>query len=204
MVAEVKHKSEGEATQVLTEVSLRVEKIIDQAKKEAQGKLGDSARFIVEAREKLGQVTEAADEDTEERLGHRSEPEGLTVATVEQGTEVVDTIVEAETDAAATDKANDKLYKGRLELEIIPPVDFVQIRNLANCLHQPPDMLFVGLYGSSDDGGSEAKNIAVVDVSQPIPLLKLLKEISSIERVVEQEENIGLVLKTEPLPALIS
>ena len=200
MVTEVKQKSEREATQLPTEVSLRVEKIIDQAEKEVHAEFGESDRFIAEAREKLGQVTEDANEDTEESLEHRSVPVSLPVAPAGEGTEMAATIVETKPDAAAASMADDMLCKGRIELEIMPPIDFVQIRNLADCLHQPPDIQLVGLYGSWDDKSSEAKNIAVVDVSQPIPLLRLLKEMPPVKSVVQQEKKIGLVLKTEPLP----
>jgi len=200
VVIEASQKSEREATQLLAEVSLRVEKIIDQAMQEVHAEFGDSDRFIAEAREKLGQVTGDADEDTEESLEHRNEPVSLPVATAEEGKEAVDTIIKTETDAAATSTADDKLCGGRIELEIMPPIDFMQIRNLANCLHRPPDIQLVGLYGSWDDKRSEAKNIAVIDVSQPIRLLKLLKEMPPIKSVVEQEKKIGIVLKTETPP----
>jgi len=60
-------------------------------------------------------------------------------------------------------------------------------------MSQIPDMQLVILSGSS-----EGDTRAIVDISRPLPLLKILREMPLVKSVVEQKNNIKVALKTEP------
>jgi len=82
------------------------------------------------------------------------------------------------------------LYKGMVELAIMPPIDLVQLENLGKELSQVENLRLV-LVGGSVDKGSRI----VVSAEEPIPLLSILREIPIVEDVVRKGGEIQVTLK---------
>ena len=47
-------------------------------------------------------------------------------------------------------------------------------------------------------GSSDGEATVTADIEQPLPLLKILREMPLVKSVVEQKNNIKVALKTEP------
>ncbi len=85
-----------------------------------------------------------------------------------------------------------KLYKGVVELTIMPPVDLGQLENLEKDLRQVENLRLVLVGGSVDEG-----NRIVVSAEEPIPLLRILKEMPAVEQVVRKSGKTQVTLKTK-------
>jgi hypothetical protein len=85
-----------------------------------------------------------------------------------------------------------KLYKGMVELMIVPPVDLGQLENLGKALRQVENLRLVLVGGSVDEG-----NRIVVSAEEPIPLLRILGEMPAVEQVAKKGSEIQVTLKTK-------
>ena len=173
VITESRQRAELEAAQVLTEARQKAEKLIAEARFKVRAELEKSVMLAVGAQQKLGRAIELAQSEMvlpgKNGNGRNHEAEAKIAAT--------------------TPDDEEKSYKGRLELDILPPIDFNQIAALEKLLLQVPQLKIVG------KGGSSAGNWAEIEVVEPIPLLKILKRMPPVKEVVEHGSNIIVALR---------
>jgi len=82
------------------------------------------------------------------------------------------------------------LYEGIVKLTVVSPVDLGQMRKLEEYLCQVQDLRLVLVGGSVDEGTT-----IVVSAEKPIPLIDVLREMSPVEQVFKEGNEIQIVLK---------
>lgn len=85
-----------------------------------------------------------------------------------------------------------KLYKGMVELTVMPPIDLVQLENLEKALRQVENLRLVLVGGSAGKGSR-----IVVSAEEPIPLLGILREMPAVGGVVRRGGEIQVTLKAK-------
>jgi len=98
--------------------------------------------------------------------------------------------IKSETGSVLAEEDDKKEYKGRLELDIVPPIDSSQLASLEKLLLQVPNLQLIGR-GGSDDGRSWAE----VNCSEPLPVVTLLKQMSLVKEVAAYGNHIIIALK---------
>ena len=152
-----------------------------KAKKEAKEAKEKAKREAKESKERIKR--EAAEAKEAKRAETKAKKEAEPAAKEGEKREV-----EEEAEPAVVTK----LYKGVVELTIMPPVDLGQLENLEKDLRQVENLHLVLVGGSVDEG-----NRIVVSAEEPIPLLRILKEMPAVEQVVRKSGKTQVTLKTK-------
>ena len=87
--------------------------------------------------------------------------------------------IETETSAVEVEKEDEKIYHGRLELHVVPAVEFQQMAVFEKLLLEIPNLRLIGK-GGSNYGTSWAE----IELSEPMPILMILKRLSPVKEVV--------------------
>ena len=98
--------------------------------------------------------------------------------------------IELETSDVFDEEDERKTYEGKLEIDIVPPIDFSQLINLEKLLRKVPNLQVLGR-GGSDDGRSWAE----VECSKPLPIVTILKQMSPVKEVAAHSNHIIIALK---------
>jgi F0F1-type ATP synthase membrane subunit b/b' len=203
-------KAEGETKQIImkaeetanSEASKKSEKIITKAKqdaekiiKEARGKvqneLEESARVITEAKQRLEQLIKMAEEETRKELEYQDEV-AAQLSTTARKPETGESIARVETSTAAAKEDSTELYQGHVTVEITPEGSLPQLVQLQEHLRQVPDLELASI-GFSENGTT----LATLVLAKPLPLVRVLEEIPTVESVAAQGNNVQLVLIRE-------
>ncbi len=88
-----------------------------------------------------------------------------------------------------------QLYKGTINLLLMPPVDLLQIKNLEEKLHLIQNIRVILTSGSVAEGGVGELIRIVVSTEQPIPLLDVLSQIPIVNQVTKKGKEIEVSLK---------
>jgi hypothetical protein len=78
-----------------------------------------------------------------------------------------------------------ELYSGPVRLQIVRPVEYVQVKKFQERLEQIDGLVVKSIGGSSIEG----PNIIIV-VEQPIPLLTKLSELDLAEQITQKGKDI--------------
>jgi hypothetical protein len=187
-IAELKQGAELEIKEAKEKAQKEAERITREAMG-GRGKKGDeeSARVIAEARQKAEQISQEADERAKKELKGR---EAVAKPAVEEEAAVVAPAAEVEAGAAPEEAGGAELYLGRVELEIIAPIDFGQMMKLQAQLRGVTNLRLVSA------GGSAAGNTTVVvSIDKPLPLINILRKMPPVKGVVKKEKNIQVALE---------
>lgn len=193
VVVKAKNQLERGSAQLLAELTQRIEKFIDEFELEMQGELESLVRDVAGVEKDLGQAmaiigdrTAPGPEDMDGQTAGADEPINDAGATAAHGDEV-----EMKVTGDATDN---KLYQGKLNLEISPPFDLVQLESLRESLFRIRDLQLLSTGGATD--GDMVKLVYTVDLKRPLPLVKILEEMRPVESAIEQKKNIAITLKS--------
>ena len=187
-ISEAKRKSEQEAAQIISEARQTADRIVAQATSKIHTELDESARLLVEVRQRLGQVMVTAEKEPKKPEA-RSE-ESVRAAPEEKRERAPARNIGLEAATAAGDNGNGRVYQGRLELFMAPPIDFKQMASFEKHLLKVPHLRLVGK-GTFADG----KTWAEVEITEPMPLLELLKGMPPVKEVVGSTKNIIVALR---------
>lgn len=187
-VSTARSKSESEAVLILAEARKKAEKIIIEAKSKLRADLEKSALLVLGAQQRSGKVIEAA---TREAIETERPGDIISVTSTSKKEDEPSAVcnVEPETGNALAEENDEKVYKGRLELDIVPPIDFNQLVSFKKLLLQVPNLRLIGM-GGSEDG----PNWAEVECSEPLPLVTILKQLSPVKKVTAQGNHIIIAL----------
>jgi hypothetical protein len=157
---------------------------VNREAKETEEKAKGEAR---KAKEKAKRKVEGEAKRAEERAKKEAK-----LAAKEKAKREAKERAEREAEGEAEPVVVTKLYKGVVELTIVPPVGLGQLENLEKDLRQVENLRLVLVGGSVDRG-----NKIVVSAEEPIPLLRILGEMPAVEQVVSKGSEIQVTLKAE-------
>ncbi len=89
-------------------------------------------------------------------------------------------------------RADNNLYRGWLNLEI-SEIDSVKLASLKDYLVQVPNIQLVATGGFSDR--EAVKTVYIIEIRQPLPLVKILREMPAVKSAVKRKRHIMVALK---------
>jgi chemotaxis protein histidine kinase CheA len=182
-----KRKVEGEAKETEEKAKGKPRAEEKEAKLAAKERAKREAR---KAKEKAKRKVEGEAKRAEEKA--KKEAELLAKEKAKREARKAKERAEREAEGEAEPVVVTKLYKGVVELTIVPPVGLGQLENLEKDLRQVENLRLVLVGGSVDRG-----NKIVVSAEEPIPLLRILGEMPAVEQVVSKGSEIQVTLKAE-------
>jgi len=158
IIEEARKTANQEASKAFKELEQKVLRIIQETTKIAET---DAVRIVAQAEEKAKQIIEEAKKKAE---------------TMEKA------ILEMEGEGGEKRKATPGR---RVELVIIPPVDFVQLEKLRVSLHQLANLRILSMWGNSDGGAS-----IFALTERPASLIPDLRKIDVVDEAIEIDEEL--------------
>ena len=165
---EIKKKAEADASKMFKGAEQKGRQIIEEARKKAEA---EASKIIAEAEQKARQIIEQAEKIAAAPPAQR--PRQIMKAVREK----------AASEAKGKVDQQEAAYKKRVEIVIIPPVDFAQLEKLRVSLQRFPDLRVLST-GGSPDGST---HISVM-MDKPAPLAESLRKLEVIEEAIEEEQ----------------
>lgn len=166
---------------VITETTLRAERLTEKFKHDLQLELAESSRLISDARQKL------------ERAMAQAISQSEAAATIDDIHEELNNnaiiSVELRGEKAAGSHDSSPLFQGQMEMKTLSSCPYLQIKKLKSFLAQIPNIKLVEEYAS------ETETTLLFEVKAPMPLFDILTRIPSVEESVAEGDNVRLVLR---------
>lgn len=175
---------------IVTEATHKAEKAINEISTRLEKDFEKSIRAITEVRQKLKQVTEAAEHETSEEFEPQGEPVDFVLATTYERKEAIEPTVAEVHDSTAREADDNKLFVGTLELDITPPGDSASLERLQKRLSQIPGLELLLVNDSADQ-----RTRITIFIAKPLPLIRTLKEMASVRDAVKNKDGIQVVLQ---------
>ena len=147
----------GEATKTFSEIEQKLLHIIREAIKMAEA---DAARIVAQAEDKAQLIIEEARQKAQE---------------------IEKAVLEAEVEGDKRKVAHNR----RIELVIIPPVDFVQVEKLRLSLQQQANLRILSMWGTADGGAS-----IFALTEKEASVISDLRKIDVVEEAIEIDEEL--------------
>jgi F0F1-type ATP synthase membrane subunit b/b' len=211
--ADAVNAAETEKEQIIQEAQQEASKIIEAARMEILNKFDESSRLMQEIQQKMQQVISTAGSEkiqvqtSNEQPAETARPSTLESAPVTRKTErkgksgtqprVVSEKKKSEGHQARSKinpipaNENHQTYCRRLKIEIASPVDHGQMALLEQQLMETPNLRVVM------NGGSEGGAWLLVELTEPMDMLDILKKIPNIKDVAGTDDSIKVDLRTE-------
>jgi len=173
-------KAEAEASKIIAQAEQKGRQIIEEAKKKA----GDQAKAGKPAADPESRAS-AIIAEAEQKARHIiEEAERIAAAPAAQRPQQIMKAVKEKAASEAKGKADQQeaAYKKRVEIVIIPPVDFAQLERLRTSLQRLPDLRVLAI-GGSPGGGTQIS----LSMDKPAPLAESLRGIDVVEEAIEEE-----------------
>jgi regulator of protease activity HflC (stomatin/prohibitin superfamily) len=157
IIEEARKTANQEASKTFKEMEQKVLRIIQETMKIAEA---DAARIVAQAEEKAQQIIEEAKKKAEimEKAILEMEGEG---------------------------EKRKAIHRRRVELVIIPPVDFVQLEKLRVSLNQLANLRILSMWGNSDGGAS-----IFALTEKPDSLIPDLRKIDVVDEAMKIDEEL--------------
>ncbi|MCX5994450.1 MAG: hypothetical protein NTV59_00385 [Chloroflexi bacterium] len=195
IIEEARKTANAEAIKILKEVEQKGRLIIDEAVKKAESQIkadkpapdhdqrnpqileearvkaeAEAGKIITQAEQKARQIIEEAERIAAAPAAQR--PQQIMKAVKEKA--YLDTKGKSQQPKAA--------YKKRVEIVVIPPVDFAQLERLRKSLQHLPDLRVLAI-GGSPGGGTQ---ISIL-MDKPAPIVESLRGIDVVEEAIEED-----------------
>jgi len=164
---EIKKKAEADASKMLKGAEQKGRQIIEEARKKAEA---EANKITAEAEQKARQIIEEAERIAAAPAAQR--PRQIMKAVKEK----------AASEAKGKVDQQEAAYKKRVEIVIIPPVDFAQLERLRKSLQHLPDLRVLAI-GGSPGGGTQIS----ISMDKPAPLAESLRGMDIVEEAIEEE-----------------
>ncbi len=169
-----------EVCELVKQIIQKTETIVDGFKNELQIELGELTRVIALAGKKMERLTTEANEGTDiapalPNINEKPNQEAVL-------------LVQLEGEESGRSNGNDALFRGKVKLKAGSSCDYKQIRKLRDFLLQIPNIRFTGEFAS------EEETTISLEVQVPLPLLDILGNMPSVERVVTEGDGTKLIL----------
>ena len=166
IVEEAKKKAETEATKIVSEAQQKAQQIIAEIKKKAEP---EAAKIVSEAQQKAQQII--------------AEAERIAAAPATERPLYIMRAAREETALEAKTEEQEAGLPKRVDLVIMPPVDFAQLVKMRTSLQQ-----FAGLRVLSVEGSLDVGTQISIQMEKPIPLVDMLRSLPVVEEAVEEEK----------------
>jgi len=170
IIEEARKKAEAEASRIVKDAEQKARQIIEESKKKVDDETRAS-KIITEAEQKARQLIEQA-----ERIA--------AAPAAERPRHLIRLVREK---AAGETKPEEEALKvspqKRVELVIIPPVDFAQLERLRLSLQQLSDLRVLSM-GGSPGGGTQIS----IQMGKPAPLVHSLRGMEVVEEAIDEEQ----------------
>ena len=179
---------ESESLSTLPEPRKTVEETAADIEGKSQTEPEDSAPELMEAQQRLAKVFEATInelEETRDESGEIPVPD----ASQKENEYSATSKIEYETSQLTEEENGINEYVGKLELHIIPPIDFGQLSKFEKQLLHIPNLQVLGK-GGSDNGIIWFE----VNCSEPLPVENLLQQISPVKEMAKYGNYITISL----------
>jgi vacuolar-type H+-ATPase subunit H len=180
IVEEAREKAEIEASKIIAQAEQKGRQIIEESRnkvytetktdKPAPDPESRASKIIAEAEQKARQIIEEAVR--------------IAAAPAAQRPQQIIKAVKEKTTFEAKGKADQQgaAYKKRVEIVIIPPVDFTQLEKLRTSLQRFPNLRVLAI-GGSPGGGTQIS----ISMDKPAPIAESLREMDVVEEAIEEE-----------------
>ncbi|MBU2535959.1 MAG: hypothetical protein ABIK32_07420 [Chloroflexota bacterium] len=187
-VEEATKLAEFEKIKILSEAKSKAEYVVREIKNRLNAEMEKSSLLITGAQQKLTSImTEISDQITEEQFD-------IDISVnVDVPVEEVDADFAKEVQEKMFFKKiedEERSYEGRLELDLLAPIDAKQKNALEELLTQVPDLHLI-----SNGGSSDGSNWLEIELNKPMPLVSILKQMPLVRQVAAHGNNILVALK---------
>jgi vacuolar-type H+-ATPase subunit H len=179
----VSRNAETEILNMLETAEQRLHQIIEEARKAASEETSKTFRELEQTvRQIIYETVKMAEADAQRIVAQAEEKEQQIVAEAMKKAEAMEKAIPALESEGEKRKA---VRTGRVELVIIPPVDFVQMEKLRVALQQLPGLRILSMWGNSDGGTSF---FAATDRQDS--LIADLRKIDVVDEAIEVDEEL--------------
>jgi vacuolar-type H+-ATPase subunit H len=211
-MVEARKNADSENALILQKAHQQAEEIVNSAKNKMRIQIEESSRLMLEIQQKMQQVIGNAGSETKnavKRPFEAEEPEPLSSpvpakhdekiepeVTVRPGTQKESPAI-SETPTKVNSLVFDEqtgTYKGKLKIDIAPPVDNEQIAILEKSLVKTGEIRVI-VKGGAEDGSAWIE----IDIAKPIALLDILRNTPSVKDDVGAKSYIIVALKSKQL-----
>jgi F0F1-type ATP synthase membrane subunit b/b' len=196
---------EVETAKILQKARQEAEEIVNNAKDQVRTQLDESSRLMLEIQQKMHQVIGSAKIPPDSRKHEMDmtpvspapvNREDILIskgASIQQKESPVLNITQNKINAVVYDEVN-RTYRGKLKIDIAPPVDSEQIGYLEQHLLKN-DNIRVSAKGGAEDGSAWIE----VDIPKPLQLVSILQKTPLVKDVVGCKSYIIVALKSKQL-----
>ncbi len=207
IISEAKEASrkegEKELACIIAEAEQAAKKINSEAKITLETELEKAALLVLGARARLGKIIQQANQnveietDTPDESGEESIPAPVSEQRPEPASLPVVEEMEYSVDPIRAEEDNKQFSKGDFEIAILPPSDYKQVATIETLLLQNPNIQILARGGTTN-----GTNWLEVKLSEPLPLIKYIRQMSPVKQVVAYGRNVIVSVKgnnhTEP------
>jgi F0F1-type ATP synthase membrane subunit b/b' len=171
-----------EVCELIKQIIQKTETVVDGFKNELQTELGELTQVIALAGKKIEQLMTESIEVSDITTELPKTNEKLNQESV--------LLVQLDGEESTRGSGKDSLFRGQMKLKAGSSCDYKQIRKLRDFLLQIPNIRFTGEFAS------EEETTISLEVQVPLPLLDILSNMPSVEKVVTEGDGAKLILNT--------
>jgi regulator of protease activity HflC (stomatin/prohibitin superfamily) len=173
--------AEAEILKTLEEAEQKLHRAIEESRKTANE---EASKTFKELEQKVRQIIQEAVEIAEAvAAGIVAQAEDKAQQIIEEAKKKAEIIEKAAWETADEGGKPKAAHKRRVELVIIPPIDFVQLEKLRVSLQQLANVRILSMWGNSDGGAS-----IFVLTERPVSLIPDLRKIDVVDEAIEINE----------------
>jgi len=169
-----------EVHSLISETMANTENLMVKVKEEMLMELGELTKRIVESEKKLQDITNGYVREYDNKVNNTQIPGNANTS------DSLWVILKRDNDEAGI--GENGYYNGEIELKTLSSFDVTRIKNVKRYFTQIPNVKYLGEF-SSEEGTKIS-----FDLKEPLPLLDILKNMPSIEKVVEEGGNLKLTV----------
>jgi vacuolar-type H+-ATPase subunit H len=177
----VSKSTEAEILNMLETAEQRLHQIIEEARKAASEETSRTFKELEQAvRQIIYETVKMAEADAQ-RIVAQAEEKGQQI--IEEASKKAEEMEKAILELEGDGERRKAILRRRVELVIIPPVDFGQLEKLRLSLHQLAGLRILSMWGNSEGGFSI---FAITD--REVSLISDLRKIDVVEEAIEVDE----------------
>jgi vacuolar-type H+-ATPase subunit H len=179
----VSKNAEAEILNMLETAEQRLHQIIEEARKAASEETGKTFKELEQTVRQIIYETVKMAETDAQRIVAQAEEKGQQI--IEEAKKKAEAMEKAILDMEGEEEKRNDIRSRRVELVIIPPVDFVQMEKLRVSLQQLDGLRILSMWGNSD---GESSIFAVTD--RQASLIADLRKIDVVDEAIEVDEEL--------------
>jgi vacuolar-type H+-ATPase subunit H len=179
----VSKNAEAEILNMLEAAEQRLHQIIEEARKAASEETGKTFKELEQTVRQIIYETVKMAETDAQRIVAQAEEKGQQI--IEEAKKKAEAMEKAILEMEGEEEKRNAIRSRRVEIVIIPPVDFVQMEKLRVSLRQLDGLRILSMWGNSD---GESSIFAVTD--RQASLIADLRKIDVVDEAIEVDEEL--------------